>query len=106
MLLLLLLLLCVCVCREDRYDVLTVCDWGQKIGHYHLSGKQVYMYNTYKKSGESMHNSYLYMYKLWWSMPSKKAHKVKAKRGHENYGSCLSHSIHRFIASEALHMAQ
>ena len=29
--------------REDHYDLLTVCDWGQRIGHYQLSGKQVLM---------------------------------------------------------------
>ena len=27
--------------REDHYDLLTVCDWGQRIGYYQLSGKQV-----------------------------------------------------------------
>ena len=27
--------------REDQYDVLTVCDWGQKLSYYYLNGKQV-----------------------------------------------------------------
>jgi hypothetical protein len=33
---------CTCVpLREDQYDVLTVCDWGQKLSYYYLNGKQV-----------------------------------------------------------------
>ena len=27
--------------REDQHDILTVCDWGQKLSYYHLNGKQV-----------------------------------------------------------------
>ena len=32
--------------REDRYDILSVCDWGQCVSHYHLSGKQVLHHDT------------------------------------------------------------
>ena len=27
--------------REDQYDILSVCDWGQKLSFYQLNGKQV-----------------------------------------------------------------
>ena len=27
--------------REDQYDILTVCDWGQKLSYYYLNGKQI-----------------------------------------------------------------
>ena len=30
--------------REDQHDILTVCDWGQKLSYYHLNGKQVYLH--------------------------------------------------------------
>ena len=30
-----------CSLREDQYDVLTVCDWGQRLSYYYLNGKQV-----------------------------------------------------------------
>lgn len=30
------------VYRDDQYDVLSVCDWGQKLSFYQLSGKQVF----------------------------------------------------------------
>ena len=26
---------------EDKYDILAVCDWGQKMAFYQLNGKQV-----------------------------------------------------------------
>lgn len=30
--------------KDDRHDVLTVCDWGQKLSYYHLNGKQIGKY--------------------------------------------------------------
>jgi len=30
-----------CLLRDDKYDILAVCDWGQKMAFYQLNGKQV-----------------------------------------------------------------
>ena len=37
-------IICIVFLREDQYDVLTVCDWGQKLSYYYLNGKQVLYY--------------------------------------------------------------
>ena len=46
-----------CCChREDRHDLLTVCDWGKTLSYYHLSGRQV---RTFSETKESLkHNMY------------------------------------------------
>ncbi len=28
-------------CREDKHDILAVCDWSQKMAFYQLNGRQV-----------------------------------------------------------------